>query len=277
MRISPPVGAPRFRVGTSGYNYPEWKGSFYPEKFSQKKMLPYYAERLETVKINYTFYRLPTERLLAGWSAVTPPRFAFTLKAPRRITHDERLWNCEELTRVFCEAAGSLGAKLGVLLFQLPPSFKKGLSVLDRFLATLPPGARAAFELRHDSWHDAAVFERLSASGLALCVSDSARMTTLVEVTARCGYFRLCDEGNSEADVVRWAGDDCVGDGRVRLGVRLFRARARAGARARARGQGQGAGVCEAPGRRAGVEPLAARDESPTLHRDRREIGRAHV
>ena len=200
------VVAPRVRVGTSGYNYPEWKGSFYPEKFSQKKMLPYYAERLETVEINYTFYRLPTERLLAGWSAITPPGFTFTLKAPRRITHDARLRNCEELTRAFCEAAASLGPKLGVLLFQLPPSFKKDLSVLDGFLATLPPGARAAFEFRHDSWHDADVFERLSASGVALCVADSARMSTPVEITARYGYFRLRDEGYSEADVARWAG-----------------------------------------------------------------------
>ena len=78
---------PRYRIGTSGYNYTEWKGSFYPEKWPQKKMLPYYAERLDTVEINYTFYRLPTERLLAGWSAATPSGFRFTLKAPRLITH----------------------------------------------------------------------------------------------------------------------------------------------------------------------------------------------
>ena len=112
---------PRYRVGTSGYNYPEWKGSFYPEKFPQKKMLPYYAERLDTVEINYTFYRLPTQRLLAGWSAVTPAGFRFTLKAPRRITHEARLADCTEITHAFCRAAETLGDKRGALLFQLPP------------------------------------------------------------------------------------------------------------------------------------------------------------
>ena len=81
---------------------------FYPEKFSSKNMLPYYAERLPTVEINYNFYRMPTERLLRGWSAITPETFRFTLKAPRRITHDARLKDCDELTRAFCDAAGSL-------------------------------------------------------------------------------------------------------------------------------------------------------------------------
>ena len=106
----PQAVGPTFWVGTSGYNYAEWKGSFYPERFSSKKMLPYYAERLPTVEINYTFYRMPTERLLAGWAEVTPEEFRFTLKAPRRITHDARLQHCEELTRTFCDAAGTLGS-----------------------------------------------------------------------------------------------------------------------------------------------------------------------
>ena len=102
------VSSPRFWVGTSGYNYAEWKGSFYPDKISSKKMLPYYAERLATVGINYTFYRMPTERLLQGWSEATPAGFKLTLKAPRRITHDARLRKCGEITRDFCDVAGSL-------------------------------------------------------------------------------------------------------------------------------------------------------------------------
>ena len=104
-------------VGTSGYNYAEWKGSFYPEKLPAKKMLPFYAERLSTVEINYTFYRMPTDRLLAGWSEVTPDRFRLTLKAPRRITHLARLRGCEETVTACCDAAQTLGPKLGVLLF----------------------------------------------------------------------------------------------------------------------------------------------------------------
>ena len=196
---------PRFWVGTSGYNYAEWKGSFYPEKFSSKKMLPYYAERLPTVEINYTFYRMPTERLLSGWSSVTPETFLFTLKAPRRITHDARLRECEELTQAFCEAAGSLGGKLATLLFQLPPSFKRDLDLLATFLDTLPPGARPAFEFRHVSWHDPEVFECLKRHRAALCVADSERLSTPVEVTAPHAYFRLRDEGYVDADLDRWA------------------------------------------------------------------------
>ena len=198
-------GRPQFWVGTSGYNYAEWKGTFYPEKFSSKNMLPYYAERLPTVEINYTFYRMPTERLLRGWSAITPEMFRFTLKAPRRITHDARLKDCDELTRTFCDAAGSLRQKLAVLLFQLPPSFKKDLDVLAAFLTTLPPGARAAFEFRHQSWHDLDVFERLAGRNVALCVADSERLSTPVEITAPYAYFRLRDEGYQDDDLARWA------------------------------------------------------------------------
>src|SRR6476660_4663677 len=157
-------------VGTSGYNYPEWRGSFYPEKFSTDKMLAYYAERFRTVEINYTFYRMPTEKLLEGWAAGTPEGFTFTLKAPRRITHDAKLRHCEELTQSFVRIAATLGAKLGVLLFQLPPNFKRNDATLSAFVDTLPAGTRAAFEFRHDSWHDEAVFAALRARNLALCV-----------------------------------------------------------------------------------------------------------
>src|SRR5438132_11268799 len=113
------------RVGTSGYNYPEWRGHFYPEKFPASKMLGFYAERFSTVEINYTFYRMPTEKLVTGWAAGTPPNFVFTLKAPKRITHDRRLRDVDEPLRWFCDAAAALGGKLGPLLFQLPPNFKK--------------------------------------------------------------------------------------------------------------------------------------------------------
>lgn len=195
----------RIFVGTSGYNYVEWRGSFYPERLPPRKMLPFYAERLPTVEINYTFYRMPTERLLGGWSDLTPRHFRFTLKAPRRITHEARLRNAEDATAAFCRAARSLGPKLGVLLFQLPPYFRKDLAVLDDFLADLPDGVQAAFEFRHASWHDPAVFERLRARRLALCIADSERLTTPMEVTADYGYFRLRDEGYRPEDIARWA------------------------------------------------------------------------
>jgi uncharacterized protein YecE (DUF72 family) len=195
----------RVQVGTSGYNYPEWRGTFYPEKFPAGKMLAFYAERFSTVEINYTFYRLPTEKLLAGWAAGTPERFSFTLKAPRRITHDAKLQRCEDLLQAFCRTSRTLGPKLGVLLFQLPPTFKKDLAVLRSFLEQLPEGTRAAFEFRHPSWFEPDVFDALRARNVALCVADSEKLTTPVEVTADYAYFRLRDEGYQQPDIERWA------------------------------------------------------------------------
>src|SRR6187401_2751728 len=148
-------------IGTSGYNYPEWRGSFYPEKLSAAKMLAYYAERFSTVEINYTFYRMPTEKLLAGWAAATPDNFTFTLKAPRRITHDAKLQRCEDTVQAFCRTAKTLGPKLAVLLFQLPPTSKKDLKVLGDFVELLPEGTRAAFEFRHASWLEPETFDIL--------------------------------------------------------------------------------------------------------------------
>ncbi|MGH8140019.1 MAG: DUF72 domain-containing protein [Steroidobacteraceae bacterium] len=192
-------------VGTSGYNYPEWKGSFYPEKLPTAKMLPYYAERFQTVEINYTFYRAPTEKILEGWKGQTPDPFKLTLKAPKRITHDARLRDCADRVRFFLTTAATLGPKLGAVLFQLPPYFKLDLALLDAFLDALPPRLCAAFEFRHTSWLNDQVYARLRAKNLALCVADSEKLSTPVEITADYGYFRLRDEGYTPDDIARWA------------------------------------------------------------------------
>jgi uncharacterized protein YecE (DUF72 family) len=196
----------RHLIGTSGYNYPEWRGSFYPEKFAATKMLAYYSERFNTVEVNYTFYRMPTPALLEGWANGTPDHFTFTLKAPRRITHDAKLQRCEDLTQAFCKTAQTLGPKLGVLLFQLAPTFKRDDQVFDAFLGSIPEGMRATFEFRHPSWHDDAVFAALRRRNLALCIADSEKMSTPVVTTADYVYFRLRDEGYQDADLQRWAG-----------------------------------------------------------------------
>ena len=192
-------------VGTSGYNYPEWKGSFYPEKLPAAKMLPYYAERFPTVEINYTFYRAPNEKILLGWDQATPGGFKLTLKAPKRITHDARLRDCADRLRQFLETAAVLGPKLGALLFQLPPNLKKDAALFDAFLEAFPPRVCAAFEFRHPSWLDEEIYARLRSRNLALCVADSEKLSTPVEVTATYGYFRLRDEGYGAADIERWA------------------------------------------------------------------------
>jgi uncharacterized protein YecE (DUF72 family) len=193
-------------IGTSGYNYPEWKGTFYPEKLPAAKMLPYYAERLDTVEINYTYYRTPNAKTLDGWNRATPDRFKLTLKAPKRITHDAKLKDCADAVRYFIDTAGSLGPKLGALLFQLPPYLRKDLALLDAFLEAFPPGVCAAFEFRHVSWLSDEVYARLRARNLALCVADSEKLSTPVEITADYAYFRLRDEGYTAEDIERWAG-----------------------------------------------------------------------
>jgi uncharacterized protein YecE (DUF72 family) len=192
------------RIGTSGYNYPEWRGSFYPEKFPTGKMLPYYAERFGTVEINYTFYRMPNAKTVAGWDAETPAGFSFTLKAPQRITHFARLREIDDPLRYFLDTASGLGPKLGAVLFQLPPSFKKDLDRLGRLLDLLPAGLRSAFEFRHASWFDAGVYARLRAANAALCLADTERETTPLEATADWGYLRLRDQGYTEADLQEW-------------------------------------------------------------------------
>ena len=191
-------------IGTSGYNYPEWKGNFYPSDLPTSKMLPYYAERFSTVEINYTFYRIPTEKVLKEWARVTPEGFTFTLKAPRRITHDARLRQSEELLQVFGDKARTLGPKLGTLLFQLPPSFKKDMDTLETFLDWVPEDLRVAMEFRNDSWHSEDVYERLKANKVALCIADSEDRKTPLMVTARHGYFRLRDEGYQQPDIDEW-------------------------------------------------------------------------
>ena len=193
-------------IGTSGYNYPEWKGSFYPADLPAAKMLPYYAARFPTVEINYTFYRMPNEKLVGGWAEQTPSPYRLTLKAPRRITHDARLKQTGELVSRFCLVASALGDKLGALLFQLPPNLKKDLPLLEAFLADLPARAGAAFEFRHPSWLSDDVFALLASRNLALCVADSEKLSTPVQVTADYAYFRLRDEGYTPEDIARWAG-----------------------------------------------------------------------
>lgn len=194
-------------IGTSGYNYPEWKGSFYPADLSAKKMLPYYAGQFPTVEINYTFYRMPTPKLIAGWREQVPPTFRFTLKAPKRITHDKRLRAADvaESLNGFITAASELGPQRAALLFQLPPNFKKDLPLLNEFLSLLPPKTVAAFEFRNASWLDDQVYDALRARNIALCIADSESRETPLIATADYAYLRLRDEGYGDADIATWA------------------------------------------------------------------------
>jgi len=192
-------------IGTSGYNYPEWKGLFYPGDLPAGRMLGFYAERFSTVEINYTFYRMPTPTVVAGWLAGTPDGFTFALKAPQRITHMARLRDCQESLARFLHVAGGLGDRAAPLLFQLPPNLKSDLPRLEAFLELLPAGTRAAFEFRHPSWLEDETLTLLRAHNAALCIADSERMDTPAVLTADYAYFRLRDEGYEADDIAAWA------------------------------------------------------------------------
>lgn len=193
-------------VGTSGYSYSEWKGSFYPADLPEKEMLRFYGERFRTVEINNTFHRMPSPTLLNGWAAEVPAGFRFGLKAPMRITHMERLQGSDDSLSYFIDVAGALRERLGPLLFQLPPNFKKDLSRLRSFLVSLPPRYyHAAFEFRNASWFDDEVFDSLKKHGVALCVADiEGGVEVPLISTADWGYLRLRREDYGVAELKKW-------------------------------------------------------------------------
>ncbi|MBV8417331.1 MAG: DUF72 domain-containing protein [Verrucomicrobia bacterium] len=192
-------------IGTSGFQYPEWRGTFYPEKFPTSKMLPFYAERFATSEINYTFYRIPNSKTIGGWDIATPEHFRFGLKAPQKVTHVAKLRDCAELLEVFQRVVSGLGSKLGPVLFQLPPSFRKDAMLLHEFLDSLPGEIRAAFEFRHSSWFHEEIFADLQRHNAALCIAESSDLATPNLATADFGYLRLRREDYERADIVRWA------------------------------------------------------------------------
>jgi uncharacterized protein YecE (DUF72 family) len=198
----------RLLAGASGYAFKEWKGDFYPEKIKPEAMLSYYAERLPTVEINNTFYRMPGVDMLKTWVAVTPEAFRFAIKASRRITHIGRLKPeaVADSVAFLYRNLTALGDKLGPVLFQLPPNLKKDLTRLQAFLALLPGEHRAAFEFRNETWFADDVYTALKAAGASLCFSEREDNAPppLVE-TAPWGYVRLRLEHYSEDDLRAWA------------------------------------------------------------------------
>jgi uncharacterized protein YecE (DUF72 family) len=184
----------RILVGTSGWSYKEWKGSFYPEKLPAEDMLRFYSSRFPTVEVNNSFYRIPSERVLAGWAEQVPQAFRFVLKASRRVTHNSRLKDEDGSLEYFLRAVNPLGERLGPTLFQLPPTFKKDASRLQEFLTRLPRRWVAAIEFRHPTWFHDEVYDLLRARNVALVAVDEdegeGTGAPLVP-TASWGYLRL--------------------------------------------------------------------------------------
>lgn len=193
-------------VGTSGYSYKEWKGTFYPADISDKKMLHYYGEQFKSVEINNTFHRMPTVSLLEAWAGEVPEHFKFVLKAPQQITHIKRLKDADDSMSYLIDITGVLSERLGALLFQLPPNLKKDIPRLHDFLALLPPQRRVAFEFRHQSWFDEEVFDLLRRNDAALCIADAENDLDVPFVsTAKWGYLRLRRPDYEQAELKRWA------------------------------------------------------------------------
>ena len=183
-------------AGTSGWAYPSWKPAFYPAKLPSARFLSHYATRLNTVEVNYTFRRFPTEKLLRGWIEATPAGFQFAVKANQKITHVARLRDVPEFTGEFLTALQPLDAekKLGPVLFQLPPFLKCDVALLKDFLAGLPRSLRAAFEFRHESWFSDEVYAALRQANAALCNAESEKLETPDVQTATFAYLRLRKE-----------------------------------------------------------------------------------
>ncbi|MGH7466462.1 MAG: DUF72 domain-containing protein [Longimicrobiales bacterium] len=198
----------RLFTGTSGFAYKEWKGSFYPEDLPDSKMLHFYGEHFGAVEINNTFYRMPNEKVLQDWSAQVPGEFQFVLKASRQITHIKRLKERDPFD-YFLKTSAALADRRGPFLIQLPPNLKKEIERLRSFLSWLPTDVRAAFEFRHESWHDQDVFAALRDYNAALCIAqveeEEGALQTPFVPTADWGYLRLRKVAYGPGELEEWA------------------------------------------------------------------------
>lgn len=194
----------RVLTGTSGWSYPAWRGRFYPPDLAPRRFLAHYAARLQCVEANATFYRMPQAKTLAAWRAEVPPGFVFALKASQRITHQKRLVDAEGEIDYFLATAAELGAALGPVLFQLPPTMKRDVARLRDLVARLPRGGRFAFEFRHESWQAEDVAATLADADAALCVADTEEGETPLVPTASFGYLRLRRQDYDDAALAGW-------------------------------------------------------------------------
>lgn len=179
------------RVGTSGWQYDDWRGAFYPPGVPVRRWLEEYAAHFPTVEVNNTFYRLPRREAFADWAARVPDGFCFALKASRYLTHVRRLREPREPVQRLLDAAGALGDRLGPVLLQLPPTLPVDVHALDATLRAFPRDVRVAVEVRHDSWHTEEVYDRLATHDAALCLWDRGNRHGPVVRTASWCYLRL--------------------------------------------------------------------------------------
>jgi uncharacterized protein YecE (DUF72 family) len=200
-----------YLIGTSGWHYEDWRGVFYPGDLPRKKWLEFYAQKFNTVEVNNSFYRLPSEAAFIEWRTTVPSHFIYAVKVSRFITHVKRLKNVEEPVANFLSRARLLEDKLGVLLYQLPPQMKRNYELLEVFLRSLKPGLRNVFEFRHESWFDDSIFELLHRFGAGFCVFDMPGVACPFVETSNFAYIRFHGSQGlywsrySEKELNRWA------------------------------------------------------------------------
>jgi uncharacterized protein YecE (DUF72 family) len=197
-------------VGTSGWQYDDWRGRFYPKDLPKSEWLRYFSEAFPTVEVNNTFYQLPKEETFVAWREASADGFLVTVKASRYITHLRRLRDCRDPVRLLWSRCRRLGRKLGPVLFQLPPNFKADVDLLRLFLRLLPKSMRPAFEFRHPSWKNEETHRALDEAGCALVLADRPRARLPNVVTGGWSYIRfhqgsLVGPGYSRAKLRRWA------------------------------------------------------------------------
>lgn len=194
----------RILIGTSGWTYPSWRGTFYPEDLPSRRYLEFYARQFLTAEVNYSFYHLPRPETYAKWAGQVPDEFLFSVKASRLITHTKRLKEVEEPWKTFVSNARALGAKLGPILLQFPPSFRRERARLAAFLKTAEPsGMKLVFEFRHETWFTEEIYRLLRRYNAALCIADSPDYPRRDVVTADFVYFRF--HGRTELFASRYS------------------------------------------------------------------------
>lgn len=212
MKTMSANGPAAVHIGTSGWHYKHWVGTFYPAKMPPSKMLRYYLERFDTVEINNSFYRLPTAAAIEGWCRETPPEFCFAVKASRYITHNKKLSDPASGIEKFVNLVEKFERRLGPILFQLPPGWKLNRERLESFLQALPRYHRYAFEFRNETWNVPEVYEVLHRYNAAYCIYELAGYHSPIQITADFSYVRLHGPGAnkyqgdySEATLRTWA------------------------------------------------------------------------
>jgi len=191
------VESRKIRIGTSGWHYRHWRGPFYPPDLPASKWLEFYRDRFSTAEINNSFYRLPSPKTFMGWKKAVDKNFVFSVKANRYITHMKKLKDPEDTLKKFLKQADTLGVKLGPILFQLPPRWKRNPERLGAFLKMLPNKYRCAFEFRDPSWFDDRIYDLLEKHGAAFCIYQLAGRISPKKVTADFVYVRLHGPGDN--------------------------------------------------------------------------------